>query len=199
MDGRKRTWIWGGLGLATDAVLVTPRRAASAGIAGLSAARPARARIGRGSRVLLVGDETAAGLYLPLRQMAQDHDAVLRGRAEPGTSIEDWASQALLASELRVFSPTVVLVCLGLHRGRPAARNGATASAPATPVPLSCHVPLVWVAPPVEDAELRAVLSELPIEVFPSYELVLPRGAAGIYPTAIGYAGWAGALWRWLS
>ena len=34
---------------------------------------------------------------------------------------------------------------------------------------------------------------------FHSERLSLPRGPDGLHPTARGYAGWAGAVWHWLS
>ena len=63
-------------------------------------------------------------------------------------------------------------------------------------------MPSVWVMPPKDRgsaAELRAALGRFGAECFPSDELVLPRGQDGVLPTAIGYAGWAGAIWRWLA
>ncbi len=34
---------------------------------------------------------------------------------------------------------------------------------------------------------------------FHSEKLEMPRGPDNLHPTARGYAGWAGAIWHWLS
>ena len=36
-------------------------------------------------------------------------------------------------------------------------------------------------------------------DYFHSEKLEIPRGPDGIHSTPRGYAGWAGAIWRWLS
>ena len=54
----------------------------------------------------------------------------------------------------------------------------------------------VWVAP-LSDGTKKPSRPHRS-DVFPSDALTVPRGPDGRSPTAIGYAGWAGAIWRWL-
>jgi hypothetical protein len=196
MHPRKRSWIWGGLGLASSSGLVTePKKAAAA----------RKGCLVRGARMLVIGDATAKGLGPALRQLAQEEGVLLAAGGRPGSTIADWAKEKWLEEHLGSFPATIAVISLGLsdlapdaHDVRPSlaviARTLRTARPPG--------VPSVWVLPPKPRADtevLRAALGQFGAECFPSDALVLPRGQDGVLPTAIGYAGWAGAIWRWLA
>jgi hypothetical protein len=197
MHPRKRSWIWGGLGLASSSGLVVasePKKPATGG----------KGCLVRGARMLVVGDATAKGLGPALRQLAQEEGVLLVAGGRPGSTIADWAKEPWLAEHLGAFPATIAVVSLGLadlstERDispdlAAIARTLRTARPPG--------VPSVWVLPPKPRAEtevLRAVLGRFGAACFPSDALVLPRGQDGVLPTAIGYAGWAGAIWRWLA
>lgn len=196
MDPRKRSWIWGGLGLASSAHgLVTEAK---------KGAEVGKGCLRRGARLLAIGDATARGLSPALRQMSLDQGVLFRTDGRPKTTIADWAEEPWLAEHLRAYPATLTVISLGLadlttetDLAFDLARIARTLR---TTLPRG--VPAVWILPPRDRAEterLRAPLRALACECFPSEELVLPRGQDGILPTAIGYAGWAGAIWRWLA
>lgn len=180
MDARKRTWIWGGLALPPGAGLVRPGRVRAA------VAAP---------RLLLVGDGHARGLMVPFRQLAEDAGHGFRADARPGTTVVDWASQPWLRAQLTAYEPSLVLVSLA--GGRVPAPIEARAMTDWIYHLLASRARPVWIAPPAPNqaalrSELRDELRRAGIATFPSEKLALQ-------PTALGYAGWAGAIWRWLS
>jgi hypothetical protein len=198
MHPRKRSWIWGGLGLASSSGLVVTEQKKTAPVDG------GKRCLVRGARMLVVGDATAKGLGPALRQLAQEEGVLLIAGGRAGTTIADWAKEPWLAEHLASFPATIAVVSLGLGDLAPdrdlrpdlaaIARTLRTARPPG--------VPSVWVLPPKprEETEvLRAALGQFGAACFPSDALVLPRGQDGVLPTAIGYAGWAGAIWRWLA
>jgi len=74
---------------------------------------------------------------------------------------------------------------------------------------LSAGAEVIWVGPPrlppksltgspLDPAFLNELANAAP-NYFHSEELAIPMGPDGIHPTASGYAGWAGALWVWLT
>ena len=174
----KRDWIYAGL--AHPPGVLAHRRSAT--------------RLAAGSKLALIGDEHAAGMAPFLRQLAIDSGVGFRVEAETGACLERWQDRfaALLESK-----PTMVLVSLGscspmadvlplLRRMLAAAQRAGTR--------------LVWVRPPEEKAakSFRVLLRAARIPSFHSEAIALPCPIAG-KPSARGYAGWAGALWRWLS
>ena len=50
----------------------------------------------------------------------------------------------------------------------------------------------------VMDGVADLIQSKVPF-YFQSTELDIPRSPDGLHPNAAGYAGWSGAIWRWLS
>lgn len=200
MHPRKRSWIWGGLGLASPHGLVVSEQKTAAG----GAARRGKNCLVRGARMLVVGDATAKGLGPALRQLAQEEGVLLREGGRPGTTIADWAKEPWLADHLAAYPATIAVVSLGL-RDLGAERDVSPDLAQIARTLRTARppgVPSIWVLPPKpedETAILRAALGRFGAECFPSGALVLPRGQDGVLPTAIGYAGWAGAIWRWLA
>jgi hypothetical protein len=61
---------------------------------------------------------------------------------------------------------------------------------------------VAWLRPPAAGEfgvkALRSVLDKAKMPSFHSEALGLALGPDGETPTVAGYAGWAGALWRWL-
>jgi hypothetical protein len=174
-----RRWAFAGLGLAPNVGLVGSRRPF--------------ASIRSRDRILLVGDELALGLGPPFRQLAKDDKIELHVEARKGTRIRDWATHPWLAQAMQ-SQPQLVLVSLGLVD----MRTGAPALHGLEGLLLLLRgARAVWVAPPVmpfPDAGVRALLDATGIPVFRSESFLIPRGPDGIYPTAAGYAAWAGQL-----
>jgi hypothetical protein len=183
MDPGKRAWIWSGLSMARGVGLV------SLSVAKPEGPRP-RPKLAPGVRVVLGGGPLAQGLSPPLRQLAGESSVVLRTRADDRARASDWSA---CETDLAALNPDLVLVALELA-------DLTTAAAPALASLVKAlrrkSVPVVWVAPPSE-ADPKPRRAARP-DIFPSEALEIPRGPDAA-PTAIGFAGWAGAIWRWLS
>jgi hypothetical protein len=113
---------------------------------------------------------------------------------------EEWAGRPEIAGRVGAFRPTLVLVALDTAAADPGgkARQAAALKAllPAVAAP---GVEVAWIGPPTAapGAQGRRGPSQ---RYFPTATaLTLPRGPDGVQPTVAGYAGWAGALWQWLS
>lgn len=189
-----RRWVYAGLGAVTAGV-------------GLLRALRQRPRLHPDSRILVVGDSFAVGLTPPLRALAKEAGLPFDSVALQGTRIDQWAVSAALDEKLRKFKPSLVLVSLGTNdeylRG-----DGGTMQAPHLDrllAKLRTVGDFVWIGPP--KLPKRATNGVIPLlrsrldddHYFPSQTLNLPRGPDALHPTARGYAGWAGALWQWLS
>jgi hypothetical protein len=60
---------------------------------------------------------------------------------------------------------------------------------------------LVWIRPPAPASVaqlVRAAVEAVRVPSFHSEHLAIPFGPDHETPSASGYAGWAGAIWRWL-
>jgi len=181
---QKRSWIYSGLAHPPGVVLAHPERA--------------RHRLLPGATLLLCGDEHAWGLGPFLGHLCRDGGVAFRSRAHRCT-LEDWADSAGLRAAVAELEPTVVVMSLGLS-GPPTEQTAAAVrevAAAARP----CRGTLVWLRPPERSdatVRMRQQLSLAKVPSFHSEALELPRGPDGKLPTARGYAGWAGALWRWI-
>ncbi len=180
-------------------------------------------RVTRGMRVLLVGDSLAVGLGPLLGALAKESGVTLKVLAKEGTRIDQWAASAELKTLLESFKPELVLVSLGTND---AFMKGADVVAKQklqldkllevlTTWPRSKDYGLgpdhvVWIGPPtlpsppspgmvtmIQDGSGSALSPRY--HYFHSDRLQIPRVPDKIHPTARGYAGWAGALWHWLS
>ena len=184
MQTQKRSWIYGGLAHPAGLVLAAPTVVSR--------------RLGPGARLLLCGDEHAWGMSPFLGHLCRDGEVEFRCRAHRST-IEDWADTAGLRQAVDDFEPTVVAVSLG-PTALPDLVSAATVRSIAQAA-RSRRSALVWVRPPDRSAVSRPFmlqLNECKVPSFHSEALNLPRGPDAAKPTARGYAGWAGALWRWI-
>lgn len=189
MDADKRAWIWGGIAIAAGIGLVVT----------LSDVRrdPASPK-----RVLLIGDSLAEGLSVPLRALVEGQGALFRADGRSGTTIGDWARANWLGDLLTSFGPDLVLVSLGtsdMRLGDPTTEAPLVRALVARAEAAGAEV--VWLEPPdmpFADGGVRQMVTDEAPEVFPSDALDIARGPDDIHPTAKGYAGWAGAIWRWL-
>lgn len=184
MQTQKRSWIYGGLAHPRGVVLARP----------VVRAR----RLAPGSRLLLGGDEHAWGLGPFLAGLCRDGEVTFRCRAHRCT-LEDWADTEGLRKAVAELEPTVVVVSLGPTEP-PSAATAATVGDVAAAA-RSCGGTLVWLRPPERNQlsrPFRQQLAQAKVPSFHSEALVLPCGPDERTPTARGYAGWAGALWRWI-
>jgi lysophospholipase L1-like esterase len=211
-----RRWVLGGLLVAGGLGLV---RALTS--------RPKIHPDGR-TRLMLIGDSHAEGLNPHLKALATDQKVPYLSGAKRGTRIDQWATSQWLTDNLAAFQPTLVLVVLGtndayagpdvwgkeqsayealLHQLKTFSNVHANGEDPSEPL-FALGAEVVWVGPPVLPdpyngmAIDRAFLDQLALSAphyFHSEELSIPKGPDGLHPTASGYAGWAGALWQWLT
>jgi hypothetical protein len=183
MDDARRAWIYSGLALAEGVGLV--------------------ARSSEGTRkkplvreILVFGDELARGLGVPLRQLVGSRTAFgCYGR--PESRLSDWVDKGWAAELARaIVRPTLVLGAFQWDRGVDVRALGAieTLLGPANEV--------AWLVPPAVELDVVATVAGLvadPGRLFRSDELDLPLGPDGRHPTTVGYAGWAGAVWAWMT
>lgn len=210
MDPKKRTWLLGGLALVSGAGLVLAvertRLAERPPAQGLgpkppqpSPALPPRRNL---VRVLLIGDSLAVGLNVPLQRLATDAGTSLRGRGKQSTTITDWDHGTVLSEELAAFRPSVVLFSIGTNDMKMFHPEGeAPALARILKTVRDAGAELVLILPPTmpfPDAGVRGMLAASGARGYPSTALTIQRGPDHIHPTALGYAGWSGALWTWL-
>lgn len=176
---------------------------------GVALARPIRShRLPPGSRLLLAGDQFARGLSPPLRRLCADRDVSFRFlSAKPKDVPTAFAGGELgkqvdrVVAEAGNYRPQVTLVSLPWPElmtsdklDWAARRLGRGLRALGSSV--------AWLRPPTEGeygpSLLRSVLDRAKMPSFHSEALGLAMGPDGETPTVAGYAGWAGALWRWL-
>jgi lysophospholipase L1-like esterase len=173
---------------------------------GLVAAATRRPKLTEKSRVLLVGDSMAVGLDPHMRELAGESAVeAYAGRGITGSRIDQWARSDWLESELESFRPTIVLVSLGTNDealGRGAAERQAPFVDELLEKLRASGAEVVWIGPPTLPFEEHGVSELIESRVpfyFRSAELDIPRSPDGLHPNAAGYAGWSGAVWRWLS
>jgi len=180
-------------------------------------------RIRKGLRILLIGDSLAVGMAPHFATMAKEAGADFKSLAIVGTRIDQWAASAELKALLGSFQPELVLVSLGTNdsfmKGADiVAKQQAQLEkllAVLTEWPRKRDYGLgpehvVWIGPPtlpsppspgipkmIQDSAGSALKPRY--YYFHSERLDLPRGPDGIHPSVRGYAGWAGAIWHWLS
>lgn len=153
---------------------------------------------------MLTGDRHAAGLSAVLRQLCDDRSVELRVKPLQVDETTESAANDSLAKALKGvvadavgFGADVTLVSLGWP---------AAMSSDALQVRVAHLVELrrmgrsvAWIRPPHDGGSvLRLTLDRARVPSFHSEALDLPMGPDDKTPTAAGYAGWAGAIWRWL-
>lgn len=168
-------------------------------------------RIKRGLRVLLVGDSLAVGTAPHYAALAKEAGVDFKSIAIVGTRIDQWATSADLAKAIKDFNPGLVLVSLGTNdafmRGDVIPKQHAALEKLLT---VLADRDIVWIGPPtlpnpptpgmitmIQDAAGNALSPRY--HYFHSERLSIPRGPDKIHPIVRGYAGWAGAVWHWLS
>jgi lysophospholipase L1-like esterase len=205
---RNRAWLLAGLALAAGVGLATLLE------------RP-RVKLGKASRILLVGDSLAQGLAPHLGALAKDASYPFGAEYKVGSRIDYWAG-ARLAAALGEHAPSLVLVVLGTNDfagGRSAAAVQKDAQAlldQLAQFPRSEDYGLgpdvLWVSPlagmsqahpaaakALEDAVRGPSPSSGTVEYFDSTALDVRLGPDSVHPTAAGLASWAGALWKRIS
>jgi len=158
------------------------------------------------TRLLLVGDSMAVGLTHYLRLLADEEGIEdYMALATSGTRIDQWARSGELERALEAFEPTLILVSLGTndaHLGPGAADRQAPYLEELLDMLEESGATVVWIGPPelpFEDTEIRELLEDEAPRYFDSLDYDIPRGPDDLHPTASGYAGWAGAIWQWLT
>lgn len=188
-----RRWILGGLLFVGGGI----------GLVRLLTAHP---KIRDDTRLLVIGDSLAEGLHPHFKQLAADEDIVYLGRGVRGSRIDQWAASAWLDQALVDFQPTLTLVSLGTNdeymSGDAVARQKPHLDELLSKLEAS-GTDIVWIGvpelPKEESNGIAEMIEESVKYYFPSESLEIPRGPDDLHPTAAGYAGWAGALWQWLS
>ena len=186
-----RRWILGGLLVATGV-----------GLAAIATRRP---KIGENSRVLLFGDSMAVGLDQHMRQLAAEAGVPYTGKGIVGTRLDQWDDSAWLDQTLASFQPTLILVSLGTN-DEATAPGAIDRQAPHLAALLEkldrTGAAVVWIGPPHLPFPRQGVSDMIRENVpfyFESENLDIPRGPDNLHPNAAGYAGWAGAIWQWLT
>jgi len=188
----ERRWLYGGLAVV-----------AGVGLARLVRRGP-KILPGGATRLLSVGGVFAPGLAPPLRSLAGEQkvpfDAVLPPTGAKALRTDEWVLRPELAAKIVTFQPTLVIVSLDAPATDSPARAKQAAALKALLTAIqTTGAEVVWIGPPVAPAA-RAPVREPSSRYFPTgTALTLPRGPDGVQPTVAGYAGWAGALWQWLS
>jgi hypothetical protein len=176
----KRDWIYSGLAHPSNVILAN---------------RPRGSRLPAGTRILLAGDESAAGLGPFLGKLAVDSKVNLRFEWERAALAEHWLSVAT-AERLKKTNSSVVVASFTTKETDPASLSRRLREFKQSLNPSM----LVWILPLVRNASSEALSMALPvadISAFHSDLLEVHRSPTGA-PSARGYAGWAGSVWNWL-
>lgn len=205
MEAEKKSWLYTGLALVAGvglvSILAAPGTAhASAAQTGASSQKSDAAP----KRMLLLGDSLAVGLGPPLKKLAASKGIGVAHDGKVGTTSAAWAHGQSLAADLARDNFDTVLVSLGTNdmAGSWTAEQVASYMGAIVDAVQKRGARVVWVAPPrmptLREEAVRKAIASLGVAVFPSDALEIPRGGDKIHPTAIGYAGWAGAILSWL-
>ena len=168
-------------------------------------------RLRKGLKVLLIGDSLAVGTAPHYAALAKEAGVEFKGLGVTGTRIDQWAGSQELPKVLGSFNPDLVLISLGTND---AFMQGADVVAKQRTQLERLLQQLqgrdvVWIGPPTlpnpPSPGIVLMIQEAAgalaprFHYFHSERLQIPRGPDGIHPTVRGYAGWAGAVWHWLS
>lgn len=179
-------------------------------------------RLRKGLRVLLIGDSLAVGMAPHFAALAKEAGVNFQAMATVGTRIDQWATNADLAKLAQSFKPELVLVSLGTNdeymQGDVVAKQRAALDKLLLVLMDWTHSHdyglgpehIVWIGPPTlpkaKSNGIVAMIQDAAGSVlsprywyFHTERMEIPRGPDSIHPTARGYAGWAGAVWHWLS
>lgn len=187
-------WIYAGLGLAAGVGLVVASSSKEKSLP----ESPKSPFLRAGDRVLLIGDSLAQGLSVPMKQLASEDQIAFLADGRQGTRIGQWGVEPWLSQDLATFRPTLVLVSLGTNDMRMTDPNGERPALAALLLALR-GLRALWIAPPTmpfPDRGVRAMIADTEVPTFHSESLSIPRGPDGIHPTASGFAGFAGSVWK---
>jgi lysophospholipase L1-like esterase len=189
MDKR---WLLGGLLIASGV-----------GLAALATRRP---KITSKTRLLLFGDSLAVGLNPQFKQLAAEAGVeAYVGKGIVGTRINQWDTDLWLDETLVAFQPNMILVSLGTN-DEATSPGAVDREAPHLARLLdklhATGAEIVWIGPPALPFPRQGVADMIRANVpyyFESENLEIPRSPDHLHPNAAGYAGWAGAIWQWLT
>lgn len=191
-----RRWILGGVLFASGV--------------GLARALTWRPKLDEESRVLVIGDSLAHGMAPHFRGLAEEEDLPILTLTRPGSRIDQWVDSIELDSALDSFEPTHVLVSLGTNDAYTDFSANVIGEEAAELVQLieEAGAYVIWIGVPdlpavyggrdINEESLDEIEREAPY-YYESTDLEIPRGPDNLHPTAAGYAGWAGAIWGWLT
>ncbi len=190
MQTAKRRWIYTGLALPSDVGLVRHSEIPS------DLPKVELSSI----RLALIGDELAEGLQTALSVLGEESGAFVDARPRRGSTVAAWLDGGWLAEVLEGMPSWVVAA---FHWGVVSASRFAVptgAMRVAQDEADRCGARIVWVAHPgvLPDAlrEVRENVVGNRHGVLSSQGLHIQVGPDGTDPTALGYAGWAGAVWK---
>lgn len=176
----KRDWVYAGISHPARIVI---------------ARAPTGRRLQPGNKVVVVGDEHAAGIGQFLGRLCMDAKVSCRFEWERSTPLEHWVSPDRV-EKLKATKPSLVVAVFKPKSEDPQAIAEKIADFSRG----LKKIPLVWVLPPdatpSRDA-LAFALSAVGIPAFHSESIEIHRSPTGA-PSARGYAGWAGAVWSWI-
>lgn len=144
------------------------------------------------------------------KTLATEAEIPLLSIAESGTRVDQWADSPELAAALIEFDPSHVFVSLGTNDAYtnkdPAEVEDDVRALVEMIQETEAHV--IWIGVPIlppfsAGAPLHEDILDAIKDAAPNYydstDLDIPRAPDQIHPTAAGYAGWAGAIWNWLT
>lgn len=157
---------------------------------------PVRKRLPPKSTLLLVGDSYAWGLAPFVGQLCSD-TGVRFEKDLFAAPAEQWAETGRLRKKVVKLKPHMVMASMLSSKAPPQllpVLEELAADARCT------GATFVWIRPPQRElaAALRSLLDQAKVPSFHSEALDLPQVPGTGQPTVRGYAGWAGALWRWI-
>lgn len=195
----RRAWVAGGIAMAAGVGLVYA----------LAPGKPEK-----GTRILLLGDSLAVGMALHFQGFAREERRAFDALAVRGTTVADWLASSRLPQVLTDFAPDMVLVSLGTNDAfsgkdpdvvgaegarlvellRAAGADVVWIGAPAMPESYGGREPSLDTLDVLEDS-----VTDAGAFYYDSTGIDIPRAADGLHSSPAGYAGWAGAVWQWLS
>jgi lysophospholipase L1-like esterase len=177
---------------------------------GLVAVATRRPKLSANSRVLLFGDSLAVGLNPQFKQLADEAGvAAYTGKGVVGSRINQWSQDSWLDGwldeTLASFQPNLILVSLGTN-DEATSPGAVDREAPNFAALLdklhATGAEIVWIGHPTLPFPTQGISDMIRANVpyyFESEKLDIPRSPDHLHPNAAGYAGWAGAIWRWLT
>ena len=190
-----RRWLLGGL-------------LAAGGIGLVATTAFGHPRLNADTRLLLIGDSFAAGLGPHLQSLSREEGVDYLGRGVVGSSIVQWSPSGphngWLKNTLKTYAPTIVLISLGTNDEYGGCTDGRRKWIESLVVQIEeAGAHAVWIGMPKlprdETCGIRTTAKDAAPAYFDTETLDIPRGPDRLHPTAAGYAGWSGAIWRWLS